>query len=111
MTKEKVDTFMLSKIKYFPESSIYMLRERLLEVEDDKSWVLQSVDFKDPGMNLVVSILGGGLGIDRFLIGDTAMGVLKLFTGGFCGILTLIDWFNISRKTKEYNLKKLMAIL
>ncbi len=45
------------------------------------------------------------------MIGDTGIGVLKLLTGGVCGILTIIDWFTISKKTKEKNLNKLMMIL
>lgn len=43
------------------------------------------------------------------MIGETGMGVLKLLTAGCCGILTIIDWFTIQKKTKELNFNKLMA--
>ena len=45
---------------------------------------------------LILSILVGGLGVDRFYLGYTGMGVLKLFTGGCFGILWLIDIINIA---------------
>jgi TM2 domain-containing membrane protein YozV len=40
---------------------------------------------------LILSILLGGLGIDRFYLGYTLLGILKLITGGGLGIWWLID--------------------
>ena len=40
---------------------------------------------------LLLSVLVGGLGIDRFYLGYTGMGILKLLTGGCLGILWIID--------------------
>lgn len=71
---------------------------------------LQSIEFKDPTTLLIISILVGSLGVDRFMLGETGMGVLKLLTGGCCGVLTIIDWFSISKKTKEYNLNKFNSV-
>ena len=48
MTQEKIDAFMLANTKYFPPESILMLRTKLSKVVDEKLWVLQSADFKDP---------------------------------------------------------------
>ena len=45
------------------------------------------------------------------MIGDTGMGILKLLTGGCCGILTIYDWFTISRKVKQNNLATISTIL
>ena len=40
---------------------------------------------------IVLSIFLGGLGIDRFYLGYTGLGVLKLLTLGVFGIMWLID--------------------
>lgn len=45
---------------------------------------------------LILSILVGGLGVDRFYLGYTGMGILKLLTGGCFGVLWLIDLINIA---------------
>ena len=45
---------------------------------------------------LILSILMGYLGIDRFYLGYTGMGILKLLTGGLFGILWLLDIINIA---------------
>lgn len=45
------------------------------------------------------------------MLGDVGMGVLKLLTGGLCGILWLIDVCTIQKKTKEKNFDNLMQII
>lgn len=40
---------------------------------------------------ILLSIFAGGLGIDRFYLGYTTLGVVKLLTLGGCGIWALID--------------------
>ncbi len=40
---------------------------------------------------LLLSIFLGYWGVDRFYMGHTGLGLLKLFTFGLCGILYIID--------------------
>lgn len=40
---------------------------------------------------MLLSIFGGSLGLDRFYLGETGLGVLKLITCGGFGIWTVLD--------------------
>lgn len=111
MDSQKVDMFILSNQKYFPPEKIPYIKEKLLAVDDSKFLLVTSVELKDPTVLLIISIFLGSFGIDRFMLGDTGMGVLKLLTGGCCGILTIIDWFGVQKKTKEINFNNFMINL
>ena len=73
--------------------------------------MLSAIELKDPTTMLIVSLFLGGLGVDRFMLGETGMGVLKLLTGGLCGIMTIIDWFSVQSKAKELNFNSVMMML
>lgn len=56
---------------------------------------LQSSIPKDWTVALLLSYFLGGFGIDRFYLGHTGLGVIKLLTCGGCGIWALIDFLII----------------
>ncbi len=97
--------------KYFPAEKIMYIKEKLAAMDESKFSMISTIEMKDPTTILLVSIFLGGLGIDRFMLGDTGMGILKLLTGGCCGILTIVDWFTVSKKTKELNFNNIMTML
>lgn len=111
MDQTRVDMYIMANQKYFPTEKMVYLKERLASLDEGKFALLSTIEMKDPTTLLLVSIFLGSLGIDRFMIGDTGMGILKLLTCGCCGILTIIDWFTISGKTKELNFNKVMGLL
>ena len=111
LDQQKVDMYIMVNQKYFPEEKIIYLKEKLCKASEQQFALISSLEMKDPTTLLLVSIFLGTFGIDRFMVGDTGMGVLKLLTAGCCGILTIIDWFTISKKAKEANFTKVMAIL
>ena len=80
-------------------------------MDESKFALASSVELKDPTTMLLISLFLGGWGVDRFMLGDKGMGVLKLLTGGCCGILTIVDWFSVQNKTKEMNFNKFMTML
>jgi TM2 domain-containing membrane protein YozV len=53
--------------------------------------VTQGTSDKDWTTLLILSLLLGSLGIDRFYAGHIGLGVLKLITFGACGIWSLVD--------------------
>lgn len=111
MDAQKVDMFILSNQKYLPAEKIVFVKQKLMEADESKFTMISAVEFKDPTTILLVSIFLGTLGIDRFMLGDTGLGILKLLTGGVCGIMTIVDWFTVSKKTKEMNYNNLMMTL
>ncbi len=111
MDAQKVDMFIMSKSKYFQGHQINMIRERLLSLDDEKWNSLSSIQFKDPDTSLLVSLLAGSPGVDRFLIGDIGLGIGKLLTCGGFGIWTIIDWFMIQNATREKNMEKIQQFL
>jgi len=111
MESSKIDTFMMTNAKFFPSSQIPRLNSRLAALEDSKYSSLLTIQFKDPSTVLIVSVVGGALGIDRFMIGDTGLGIGKLLTCGGIGIWTIVDWFMIQDRTREKNLEMLQPYL
>lgn len=111
MESQKVDMFIMANSKFFESYQVAQIRERLLLLDDEKWPLIQTIQFKDPTTSLIVSILGGNLGIDRFLIGDTGLGVGKLLTCGGLGIWTIVDWFMIMGATREKNMEKIQQAL
>ncbi|HQE11454.1 MAG TPA: TM2 domain-containing protein [Flavipsychrobacter sp.] len=111
MDAQKVDMFIMTNSKYFEAYHLNTIRERLLAIDDSKWAILSTMQFHEPTTSLIVSILAGSLGIDRFMIGDTGLGVGKLLTCGGLGIWAIIDWFMIQKAAREKNMQKIQQIL
>ncbi|MDO4789670.1 MAG: TM2 domain-containing protein [Porphyromonas sp.] len=111
MDRQKLDYYILSIAKYLDPAALNELREYLAARDESVLMQLSRVELRDPTIMLVISILGGTLGIDRFMLGQIGLGVLKLLTGGGCGIWTIVDWFLVSQNTKEYNMSKIREAL
>jgi TM2 domain-containing membrane protein YozV len=58
-----------------------MQAQEMQQMNSDKDWMI----------TLILAILVGGLGIDRFYSGSILLGVLKLVTFGGLGLWWLID--------------------
>jgi TM2 domain-containing membrane protein YozV len=101
----------MTNSKFFEVHQLNMIRERLIAIDDSKWVMLSTAQFKDPTTTLIVSILGGTFGIDRFIIGDTGLGVGKLLTCGGLGFWAIIDWFMIQKATREKNMQKIQQFL
>ncbi len=111
MDAQKADMFIMSYAKFFEPHLLPAIREKLLQTDDSRFMMIQSTTYREPILMLIISILGGHFGIDRFILGDTGLGVAKLLTCGGLGIWTIVDWFLIMGRTKEVNFEKLRLIL
>ena len=103
--------YLTSNAKYFEPSAIPIIRQKLEQADEASFTSLQAADLKDPVSLLLFSLFLGNFGVDRFMLGEVGMGILKLLTMGCCGILTVLDWFTIGAKTKQKNLATISMIL
>ena len=106
-----ISTFIAENQKKFYPVDLVMLKDDLQNMSETELMTLASTNFKDPTVSMVLSVLLGGLGADRFYIGNPGLGVLKLITGGGLGIWWIIDMCIIMDKTKEANKKELAETL
>ena len=100
---------MLHTSKLAPEY-IQTIREQLLDM-DYTTASLAFSDLKDPTISIIISVMLGELGIDRFYVGDIGLGILKLLTGAGCGIWWFVDLFLIMGTTRKKNAERVMQVL
>ena len=110
MTQDKVDMFIMTNQKYLPAEKIVFFKQKLLDLDENRFSVVSTMEFKNPTTLLLVPIFLGSLGIDRFMLGEVGLGILKLLTLGLCGILTIIDWFTVQKRTRDQNYNELMLV-
>ena len=103
--------FLIENQKKFNTIDLMSIKEHLDKMSDKQLFMLNSMDFKDPTVALILSVIVGGLGVDRFYIGDTGLGVLTLITAGGLGVWWLVDIFVINGKTKKNNAKDFQNVV
>ncbi len=111
MDSQKVDMFLMTNGKYFDQDQLPYIKARLKEVDENRWDSIQFLQFKDPTTSLIISVIIGELGIDRFYIGDVGLGIAKLLTCGGFFIWYIVDWFLIMGSTRDRNLAKLNEVL
>ena len=72
-----ITSFLSDNMKKFHTADLLRIKDALNGMSDLELLALSRTDFKDPTISLVLSILVGGFGIDRFYSGDIGAGVGK----------------------------------
>ena len=120
MEKEKINQFIMINGKFFPEMMIGEVKQKLESLDESKETMLMSSQKrstpkltkkkanKNPTVAFLFAFFLGNLGVDRFWLGQTGLGVVKLLTCGAAGIWSLIDLFTVMGRAKTYNYNKLM---
>ena len=111
MDAQKVDMYLMTQAKYFEGHQIPAVREKLMGLDDSKFYMVSALNLKDPTTILIVSLLAGAFGVDRFMLGDTGLGVGKLLTCGGLGIWSIVDWFLVMGRAREINFQKVMTMM
>ena len=103
--------FLIEHKNYFHEFDLDFLKGDLESLSKEELKLFMETNFVNPNVNFAVSILTNVLGVDRFVIGQTDIGLLKLLTAGGLGVWAIIDWFQIKNLTQEYNFNKALEII
>ena len=111
METKQIDQLLMANASKLPPEGVALLRERLMNVEDTVSAQVAFSQLKDPTIALILSIILGPYGIDRFYIGDIGLGMLKLITCGGALVWFIIDIFLIMDTTRHKNLETLLLQL
>ena len=106
-----ITNFLIKHKNYFEEFELDMLKDDLKKLSPVELKLFMNANFVNPNANFTISLLTSVLGIDRFVIGQTDIGLVKLLTAGGLGVWAIIDWFQIKRLTQEYNFNKAEQIL
>lgn len=100
-----VQQYIMANANFFPEGSVNELGARLSKLSQNQFNAIQGIQLKDPMIMLLLSLFLGSSGIDRFLLKEIGLGIIKLLTAGGCGIWTIVDWFLVMNRTREFNYK------
>jgi TM2 domain-containing membrane protein YozV len=110
MEQSKIELFLATQSSKFQPEHLPIIRDYLQKMNDDKFFRVQTQQYRDPVLLLVLSILVGAFGVDRFLLDQTGIGVAKLLTCGGLGIWTIVDWFLIMGLARDYNFQKFLQV-
>lgn len=105
MEKNYLTNWLKENEKKFSKKDITYLKNKLNTLEQEKINKLTKEKLKDPYYITLMSIFFGWFGVDRFILGDFVLGIIKLLTFGILGIFWIIDIFIISKRTKDLNYK------
>lgn len=112
LTEQQVEQLVAVYGERVPISCLTSFREMLQSTTMSYSEVqVVLMHMKDPTISLILSIIVGYLGVDRFYVGDIGLGVIKLITCGGLYIWWLADMFMIMDKTRMRNYEQLTQVL
>lgn len=111
MSKQNaIDLFITQKGECFSDMDLSDVKAKLAVMDNNRVQLVTSLEYKKPMIMLLISIFLGYLGVDRFMLGQTMYGAIKLLTAGGCGVWWLIDLFLIGDLTKKANYDKFIEI-
>lgn len=105
MEQQKIDMFIAQNANKFPPYKMGLIKDALSQLDDNKATTVLCIyaELRDPSEVLLLSVLLGFFGVDRFMLGEVGLGILKLLTCGGCYIWWIVDMVNAQERTREYN--------
>lgn len=110
MDPNKILSFAVNNSGKLDAMQMQTMTERLKNTPDDRLLTIAGLELQHPTTILLISVFVGVFGVDRFLLGQTGLGIVKLITCGGLGIWALVDLFLIADATRRSNFEKLMQV-
>lgn len=101
--KNEYEIFMDDMQHYLGKKNFQELLTMLEKAAPEQVQLICEMSYKNPNSIILLSIIP--LAIDRFVLKDTVLGIIKLLTGGLFGIWYLIDIFTAKSRAQKYNMK------
>lgn len=112
MEQNKLNAIMMQYKDAIPDEQVLNFKNLLQSAPDAVYDNLLCIPTKSTTTTLLLSIFLGGLGADRFYLGDTGLGICKLLFGWLTfGIWPLVDIFCSYKKAKRKNFVRLTNAL
>ena len=105
---QKVENYLQLNANALPADKIDILKESLSQLTEEEFKHIRFIDLKKTSVTVILAVLFGLWGVDRFYLGDIALGIAKWITAGGYFIWWILDVLSASKRTKEYNCKLLM---
>ena len=109
MQDRQPDLLLMANMDKFPASALPLMKRQLQNFSYEEMFIIFSSCTKNPTNVFILSFFLGGIGVDRFYIGDIGIGILKLITS-FLILPWLIDLFLISNATRKKNYEKFLLL-
>jgi serine/threonine protein kinase len=108
---KEISMFFIRNNGYFQPHLMQLMKDDMMALEDTVFQRVTRHPYKNPGSMFWAAFPGGIFGIDRFMLGETGLGVLKLLFGWLSyGIWMIIDAITIKKRTQKYNHTMYMKI-
>ncbi|ABK82575.1 TM2 domain-containing protein [Campylobacter fetus] len=85
MDVSAITMYMQDKV---PSQGLLLLQDKLKVASQEKLQSIALIPLKNPLIGLILGVLFGGFGVDRFYKGDVILGIAKL-------VLTIIGWMTV----------------
>ena len=109
MTYTDGKAFFTAKSNCFPSEHLEEISELLSRASEEQLTELNK-KIKSPVAMTLIALFLGNFGIDRFILGDILMGVIKLLTYGGFSILTIYDVCTTASRVREKNFQAILSL-
>ncbi len=107
MNTKNIQELLIEYGEYFAEKDLPLIEDLLMNYDlEEAREILKTTGLKKPSTIQMTSIFGGWWGIDRFMVGDVDLGIVKLISFGGLGILNLFDIFFLKKRVHDKNFVK-----